>query len=103
MPDGANVVVDGTILIGRDPTAHSDWPGAQLLPVNDPNNSLSKTHAVIASDAGGLWVADLNSTNGVVAIRTDGTEIELEGDQRVNVDAGWDIELGDLIIQVEKD
>lgn len=103
LPDGSNVVVDGTILIGRDAAASAKWPDAQLLSVNDTTQSVSKTHAVIQSDEQGLWVTDLNSTNGVIVTRPGGSEAEAEGDERVLVDAGCDIELGDFIIQVEKD
>ena len=103
LPDGSNVIVDGTLLVGRGAAANGAWPGAQLLSVDDTTNSVSKTHAAIQSDEQGLWVTDLQSTNGVVVTQPDGTEVEVEGDERVRVDAGCDIELGDFIIQVEKD
>lgn len=103
LPDGSNVIVDGTILIGRGAAANAKWPGAQLLSVDDTTSSVSKTHAAIQSDAKGLWVTDLKSTNGVVVTRPDGSEVEAEGSKRVPVEAGGDIELGDFIIQVEKD
>jgi len=103
LPKGPDIVVDGSVLIGRDPAPHANWPGAQLLCVDDNTNSLSKTHAAIESNSHGLWATDLGSTNGVVAVRADGTEVEAEGDQPVKLAPGWDLELGDFIIQIEKD
>jgi hypothetical protein len=103
LPDGRHHVVEKAVLVGRDAAPNAKWPGAQLLSVADGTKSVSKTHAVIEVDSEGLWVTDLASTNGVIVTTPDGGETDLDGDQRVRVEPGCDIELGDYIIQVEKD
>ena len=90
-------------MVGRDAAPNPRWPDAQLLSVTDQTKSVSKTHAAIEIDSAGLWVTDLASTNGVIVTNLDGREIDLDGDQRVQVQPGCDIELGDFVIQVEKD
>lgn len=103
LPDGQHYVVDGTVLIGRDPAARVKWPSAKLLPLNDTTKSVSKTHAVLEADDSGLWITDLKSTNGVVVTTPEGQEVDGDGGGRLRVEPGADIELGDYVIQVEKD
>lgn len=103
LPDGQHYVVEGTVLIGRDPASRVKWPDAKLLSLNDTTKSVSKTHAVIEADVEGLWVTDLKSTNGVVVTTPDGRELDGDGGERLRVEPGSDIELGDYVIQVEKD
>ncbi|MEK8225709.1 FHA domain-containing protein [Oerskovia sp. M15] len=40
-----------------------------MVRVDDPTRSVSKTHAELGFDAGGLWVQDRGSTNGTVLTR----------------------------------
>jgi hypothetical protein len=103
LPNGQHFVVEKTVLVGRDPAPNPDWPGAQLLSVNDETKSVSKTHAAIELDSAGLWVTDLASTNGVIISTPNGGEIDLDGSEHVQVEPGCDIELGDFVIQVERD
>ncbi|WP_229671342.1 FHA domain-containing protein [Salinibacterium xinjiangense] len=70
--------------------------------MDDPAKSVSKTHAMLEVDADGLWVLDLDSTNGVWVVPAGEGAIEVEPGQRVAVPAGADLELGDLVIQVER-
>ena len=103
LPDGKHYVVEKPVLIGRDAAANAQWPGAALLSVNDPTKSVSKTHAVLEVDQEGLWVTDLDSTNGVVVRMPDGRELESTSGERVSLLPGSDVELGDFVIQIEKD
>jgi hypothetical protein len=103
LPDGRHVEVASAVMLGRDPAANAKWPGAAKLPIDDDTHSTSKTHAVIEVDGGELWITDLNSTNGVVIIQSDGTEIDLEPNVRAQIKPGADVELGDYVVQVEKD
>jgi hypothetical protein len=103
LPDARHVEVLTALLVGRDPSANANWPGAALLTIDDDAHSVSKTHAVFEVDAEGLWVTDLNSTNGVVITQPDGTELDLDPNVRGSIHPGADVELGDYIIQVEKD
>jgi zinc-ribbon domain/FHA domain len=103
LPDARQVEVSGALLVGRDPSANPRWPAAAFLTISDAGNSISKTHSVFEADAEGLWVMDLDSTNGVVVIQPDGVELDLSPNVRTLVLPGADVELGDCIIQVEKD
>ena len=96
------VAVEGQLYLGRNPVAAADHPSARVLAVDDPAKSVSKTHAMLEVDADGLWVLDLDSTNGVWVVPAGEGATEVTPGQRVAVPAGADLELGDLVIQVER-
>ena len=66
------------VIVGRRPSADLTRPGAQLVPVSDDTRTVSKTHARLERTDAGWTIVDLDSTNGVVLVREDGAEIELE-------------------------
>lgn len=103
LADARQIEVTGAVLVGRDPAANLTWPDALMLAIDDDAHSMSKTHAVFEADAAGLWVTDLDSTNGVVITQPDGSEEDLEPNVRGRIQPGADVELGDYIIQVEKE
>lgn len=77
LDDGRILAVSPTVLLGRNPQASADEVGpVQLVPVDDPDRQISKTHLAIGADGAAVWVEDRFSTNGVV-VRT------ANGDQRV--------------------
>lgn len=65
LDDGRRFMVEGTLVIGRDPSCPDDVPGASTLGIEDPSRSISKTHLAIGPSESGIWVMDLHSTNGV--------------------------------------
>lgn len=78
-PLGAPIpILQDVIIIGRRPSSDPDFPSAQLVSISDGTRTVSKTHARLElKDT--LWVViDLDSTNGVVIIDDDGTEIDVE-------------------------
>jgi zinc-ribbon domain/FHA domain len=103
LPDARQIDVPAALLVGRDPAKNPKWPAAILLSIDDNAHSVSKTHALFETDASGLWVTDLDSSNGVVITASDGTERDLDPNVRAQIDPGSDVELGDYILQVEKD
>ncbi len=68
---GVLPVVDEIVVLGRKPL---EGAGAQSLAVPDTTRTLSKTHAKLELLQGRWIVTDLNSTNGVIVVRADGTE-----------------------------
>lgn len=68
---GVLPVIDDIVVLGRKPLEGS---GAQSLSVPDTTRTLSKTHAKLELLQGRWIVTDLNSTNGVIVVRADGTE-----------------------------
>ena len=95
------VAVEGPLYLGRNPVAAADHPQARVLAVDDAAKSVSKTHALLEVDPDGLWVHDLDSTNGVWVVPAGEDATEVIPGQRVRVPAGADLELGDLVIQIE--
>ncbi len=100
--DDSVIYVSGTLLLGRDPARVEHWEGASLLRVNDPEKSVSKTHAAVDGSGDELRITDLFSTNGVVVIGADGTERPLEPGVAVSVPSGSWIELGRYRMRVER-
>ena len=102
LPDGSAVTVEGAVFVGRNPTRTTGDVEGQLLPVDDTTKSVSKTHALIEVLDGGLWVTDLNSTNGVFVTSEFTDDVQPVPGERTPVPAGCDIELGEFVIQVEQ-
>lgn len=96
------VVVDGRLVLGRDPVAAPPHSDARGIPVHDPARSVSKTHALVEAAQDGVSVTDLHSTNGV-RIRTADVELhELTPGIPAVVPPGASILLGDLELRVER-
>jgi hypothetical protein len=94
LPDGRSVSLTTAVLLGRDPIAQSEWPGAALIPVTDEAKSVSKTHAMFATEGDEVVVMDLYSTNGVVFVDPLGTETAIEPGVAVSIPAESVVELG---------
>ena len=103
LPDGQPYTIESTVLIGRGARPRAKWPEAKLLSVDDPTESVSKTHAVFEADTEDLWVTDLKSTNGVVVKFPDGREFDGDDGARLQIQPGSTITLGNYVIQVERD
>jgi hypothetical protein len=101
LPEGGEAVVGTVVLVGRNPAPFDAYPGADLLAVDDSTQSVSKTHAAFEADGEGLWVHDLNSTNGVWVVRGDEVTEAVPG-RRVQVLEGSSVELGDYVLQVAR-
>jgi len=100
LPGDRSIPVTGTLLVGRNPShsAYSSAPDADLIALEDPTSTVSKTHAAVAVDRGdGLTVTDLHSTNGVII---DG--VRAEPGAPVPVADGGEVLLGDLRVRVER-
>lgn len=102
MPTGAVIVVDGAVLLGRNPVAPDSLPGAELVVVNDPAKTVSKTHAAFESLDGGLRVTDLHSTNGVTVTSPDGAEHEPAPGIPTPVVPGSTVHLGRYAVRVDR-
>jgi hypothetical protein len=94
MHDGSVRYVSGTLLLGRDPARVEGWASAGLMVINDPEKTISKTHAAIDCTGDQFFIVDLHSTNGVAIIAPDGTETIPDDGVRTAVAVGSDIELG---------
>ncbi|HWD61181.1 MAG TPA: FHA domain-containing protein [Humibacter sp.] len=100
LPTGARVPVNGALLVGRNPVRFDPWNNAELLPVDDPARSVSKTHAVIEAADDGVRVTDLHSTNGVSVVDSAGAAKALAAGDASPVAAGATVLLGSYRVQV---
>lgn len=101
LADGDRVSVDGPIVIGRKPFAVDGFPEAKLVTVVDRDKTVSKSHAILLPYDGGLFVLDLDSTNGVAVVanrrRTPVTSTEFSP-----VPDGAVVELGSYLLGAER-
>ncbi len=93
--DGTELTITDTVLIGRNPAPAADESIGQLVRVQDPGRSVSKTHVLVGVDADGVWVVDRASTNGTVVTLTDGQQIICAEHQVVRLPEGASVTFGD--------
>ncbi|GAA4160433.1 hypothetical protein GCM10022286_16420 [Gryllotalpicola daejeonensis] len=99
---GARVELTGTsAILGRRPSPHPLYPGAQLIAVTDDALSVSATHAVLEYVGGEWQVTDLDSTNGVWLLDPNtNEESELGARNRARVTPQFMLgELGVKVVQ----
>ncbi len=89
---GEQVRLDGPVVVGRAPALAVGESG-QLLPINDPDFSISKTHLAVGADIDGPWVMDRHSLNGTAIVRSEG-EISCPPGERVHVAVGETVYFG---------
>jgi hypothetical protein len=97
---GLSVTVHSFALIGRAPAAEEGDPPAQLLPIADPDLSVSKTHLACGLDSHGFWVCDRHSTNGSAITNSDGVKIRCIPGQHHYVASGSTVHVGDRSFSV---
>ncbi|MEO5536051.1 MAG: FHA domain-containing protein [Pseudolysinimonas sp.] len=92
---GNIIRVGAPAIIGRKPShADTDWPGAQLVSIEDPERKVSRIHCAIAWRAGHLVVIDRGSTNGTAVTRGDAQRHLLDIDTPVELFDGDMLHLG---------
>ena len=98
---GAAIALTGDVVIlGRNPSANTQTSGAQLVALDDPSKTVSKSHARITRDGDAWSIVDLKSTNGVYLLDAAGTETELEAG--VSTPLTESFKLGDLVVRISK-
>jgi hypothetical protein len=103
LPDGQQVLVENTTLVGRDPAHNAQWPQALLLPIADPGKTVSKTHAALELTASGqLVVHDLDSTNGVFLGYAGSDEATVDPGAPTLVEHGAELSFGEFTVSIER-
>lgn len=97
---GATLRLDRNYVLGRDPSTPPGADQAQPVTVVDPERSLSKTHVLVEADAGGVWVTDLHSTNGVSVADPSGIVTNAVPGTRTRVPVGGTITYGNRTMRV---
>lgn len=97
---GAERSLEQAVVLGRDPAQPPGASGASPIAVDDPNRSVSKTHALIELREGLPWVTDLHSTNGTTLTNEVGEALMCEPGVPVPIGDGWTVGLGEYPITV---
>lgn len=98
--DGDQLVVEGLVLVGRDPDPEL-VAGAEPWAIDDPQLTMSKTHALLGLEDGTAWVEDWHSTNGVALHRGEAALV-IEPHARTPLRDGDVIEFGAYKVTVER-
>ncbi|MGO1316748.1 MAG: RDD family protein [Cellulomonadaceae bacterium] len=101
LSDGKEVTITGTVLLGRNPAPGADEKVDELIRVNDPGRSVSKTHLLVGVDDEGVWVVDRASTNGTIVTLADGQQIICAEHQVVRLPEGAVVAFGDYSASFE--
>jgi hypothetical protein len=94
LDSGASHVLGALILIGRDPAASDGDGDPGLLPVEDPDFSVSKTHLAVGRDGSGVWVMDRGSVNGTVVVTQAGESSRCPAGVRVPISPNSTVHFG---------
>ncbi|MFK4788845.1 RDD family protein [Microbacterium sp. ZW T5_56] len=86
--------------LGRTPSASVE--GDLTVRVDDPSRTISKNHVRLEQARSGAWVTDLGSTNGTSLIREDGSATPLRAGERVAVDDGVRVRMGDRWFSISR-
>ncbi|MGO4238418.1 RDD family protein [Pseudarthrobacter sp. YAF2] len=95
LDDGRDFQLDRSVLVGRNPVGQPGEQHAQLLAVDDPGRSISKTHLHLLTDGAGIWVTDRQSTNGSAVTTPDGLRTPLAPGVPTFVTPGSSVHFGD--------
>ena len=95
LDDGRDFQLDRNVLVGRNPVGQAGEQHAQLLAVDDPGRSISKTHLHLLTDGAGIWVTDRHSTNGSAVTTPDGLRTPLVPGVPTFVTPGSSVHFGD--------
>jgi hypothetical protein len=102
LASGGVVEIASRAVAGRAPRAPAGWEGAVLVSIDDPDRTVSKTHAGFAVDGDAVFVTDLDSTNGVAIVSPDGIESVLEPGRAVAIPEGAEVELGSFAVRITR-
>ena len=92
---GEQVVVAGTGLLGRRPSAQPDEIFDHFVQIHDVSMSVSKSHLEFGQHNGEFWINDRMSGNGTVIRRHDDSVLRCEPGRRYLVARGSRVEIGD--------
>lgn len=99
--DGTTLPLSSSLLVGRAPGGDGGESAAQLVPLDDPTKSVSKTHARIDVRDGRVVITDLHSTNGT-KVTADGVTTSLAPGAPWPLAMDADVVLGSYPIRVRR-
>lgn len=100
LPDGRRIELDDDIVLGRAPIAPETSPSARSISLSSP--TVSKTHVLVGHDSDGVWLVDLDSSNGSEVLDDHGMSERAVPGQRMTVPEGAHLRVGtDTIITID--
>ena len=100
LDSGDRFELTGSALLGRNPRPDAGESVAHALPIDDPDQSISKTHLLLAFDGTRLLAVDRYSTNGS-ALERGGTLTPLSPGEPVELQQGDIVKFGDRTLQIQ--
>jgi uncharacterized RDD family membrane protein YckC len=97
---GQSMTVTGPGLIGRAPRPVPGERCDHVIVIEDPERSVSRTHARFGIDDGVFWVSDAGSGNGTQLALPGGRVAAVPADQRIPVPSGGVIRVGDRTVTI---
>ncbi|GEL96315.1 hypothetical protein CCO02nite_29730 [Cellulomonas composti] len=98
---GEAMTVGGPGVIGRAPRPTPGERCDHVVSMDDPERSLSRTHAHFGVDADGFWVRDAGSGNGTVVVLPSGQALVVGADRPSRVPSGATVRIGDRWFAVD--
>jgi hypothetical protein len=97
--DGRRLIVDRTVLIGRNPRVDDAAADEQpaVFAVDSPKRDISRTHLRISTDGARVLLEDLNSTNGTEVTPEHGSSFLLEPGEPALLEDGMVVTIGDHV------
>ena len=102
LDDGRRIVVEGLVLLGRNPQPRAGEEDAQLIKIADETRTVSKSHLAVGVDAGGLYIVDRGSTNGSTVSTTNGMSSRCRAGEMVRVGDGAIVSIGDHWLEITR-
>ncbi|WP_418908614.1 RDD family protein [Glutamicibacter endophyticus] len=100
--DGQALTIEHSALIGRNPAPAEGEQVDELISLDDPERTVSKTHLLVQSGASGLWVTDRQSANGSYIVDGQGGTRDLVPGQPQQVSPGQTVYFGERNFKVER-
>jgi uncharacterized RDD family membrane protein YckC len=102
LDDGRRIVLDGLVLLGRNPQPKAGEEDAQLIKIADETRTVSKSHLAVGVDGDGVYVVDRGSTNGSTVSTTNGMSTRCKAGELVRVGEGAIVSIGDHWLEITR-
>lgn len=102
LDDGRELVVEGLMLLGRNPQPRPGEEQAELVKLPDDSRTVSKSHLALDVDDRGLYVVDRGSTNGSTVTSPEGHAFRCVPGQVSYVGEGSVVSIGDHWLTVRR-
>ncbi|MGV8884313.1 MAG: FHA domain-containing protein [Microbacteriaceae bacterium] len=90
------IALEGAVVVGRKPKPLDEYPNATLVAVSDTTRTVSSSHVLFGIDSTGLWLADLDSTNGTAVTTPAGVRATVDPSAPVYLESGSVLEFGEF-------